>query len=100
MKVIFLVQPDEADTARRMERTLLSLPEEAGILFAGVSVIPDPLSSGARRVLYRVVVGCSRSRDLELVSLMARTYLRQEIKDESELTVEVHRGLDRRVLGT
>lgn len=95
MKVIFVVQPDEVDTARRMEKILLSLPEEAGILFAGVSVIPNPISTEVRKVLYRAVIGCSRSRDPDLVNLVVRMYLRQEVKDESELTVEVHRGLNR-----
>lgn len=100
MKTVFLVQPDEAETARRMEKILLSLPEDGGVLFASVSVIPDPLSKEPRKALYRVVIGCTRSRASDLISLIALTYLRQEVKDESQLTIEVHRGIDRRSSST
>jgi hypothetical protein len=100
MRTVFLVQPDEAESARKMEQILLSLPEDAGILFASVSVIPDPLSKEPRKALYRVVIGCSRTRDVDLISMIAGTYLRQEIKHESQLTIEVHRGIDRRGLNS
>lgn len=99
MKTVFLVQSDEAEIARHMEKTLLSLPEDSGILFVSVSVVPDPLSE-PRKVLYRVVIGCTRFRDSELIGLVARTYLRQEVKDESQLTIEVYRGIGRSHSGT
>lgn len=96
MKTIFLVQQDEADRARRIERLLFSLSEESGILFVGVSVIPDPLSpSTVRKVLYRTVIGCSRARDPKLIELVVKTYLRDEVDNESQLVIEVHRGVDR-----
>jgi hypothetical protein len=98
MRTIFLVQPDEAESARKMEQILLALPEDTGILFVSASVIPDPLSKEPRKALYRVVIGCSRARDIGLIELVARTYLRQEIQHESQLTIEVHRGIDRRSL--
>lgn len=100
MRTVFLVQPDEAEIARRMEKILVSLPEDGGILFASVSVIQDPLSREPRKVLYRVVIGCNRSRDSELISLVARTYLHQKMTDEYQLTIEVHRGIDGRSSGT
>lgn len=97
MKTVFLVQKNEADTARRLEEVLLSLPEDAGILFVSASVVPDPLSKEHRKILYRVVIGCSKARDIDLIALIAKSYLRQELQDDSQLTVEVHRGMDRKL---
>lgn len=95
MKTVFLVQPDEAEMARQMEKTLLALPEDSGILFVSVSIIPDPLAKEGRKALYRVVVGCSRSRATELISTVTRAYLRQIGVPDSQLTIEVHRGVTR-----
>ncbi len=94
MKSVFFVQPDEAEIARRLEKILMTLPEECGVLFAGISVIADPLSL-PRRVLYQVVVGCDRSRDTALIDLLVHTYLRQEVTDESQLVIRSYRGVDR-----
>lgn len=96
MRTVFLVQQDEADTARRMEKVLLSLPEDSGILFVSVSVIQDPLNTpGSRKTVYQVVVGCDRVRDVGLIELIVRTYLKQEVKDDTQLVIDVHRGIDR-----
>lgn len=100
MKTVFLVQPNEAEVARRMERLLLSLPEDSGILFASVSVIPGSLSKESRKAFYRVVIGCIRSLASDLVSSVAMAYLLQEVKEASQLTIEVHRGIDRSSSGT
>lgn len=94
MKSIFFVQPNEADIARRMEKILLGLPEESGVLFAGVTVVSDT-KSRSRKVLYQVTVGCDRSRDTELIDLLVRKYLRQEVADDAQLVIRSYRGIDR-----
>lgn len=99
MKAVFFVRPDEAEVARSLEKILMSLPKESGILFVGVSVLSDPLSI-ARKVLYQVVVGCHRSRDTTLIDLLVRKYLSQEVKDESQLIVNSYRGIDRGPIGS
>jgi hypothetical protein len=95
VKTVFLVQQDEADTARRIEEILLSLPEDSGILFVSASVAQDPLVEEGRKILYRVVVGCSRTMNTDLVVMMARSYLHREFQDNSQLTFEVYRGTSR-----
>lgn len=94
MKTVFFVRPDEAEIARRMEKILLSLPKESGILFVGVSVISDPLST-PRKVIYQVIVGCDRSRDASLIDALVRMFLRQEVPDDSQLSIQSFRGVDR-----
>lgn len=94
MKTVFLVQPDEAEVARRMEKILISLPRDSGILFVGVSVVSDPLSI-SRRVIYQVTVGCDRARDASLVDALVKTFLRQEVSEDSQLSVRSFRGVDR-----
>lgn len=95
MKTVFLVSQPEAETARRMEKRLMLLPEDSGILFVSVTVKQDPLATEPREVFYRVIVGCNRARDPDLIELVARTYLRKEVRNDSQLTIEVYRGLDR-----
>lgn len=97
MKTIFFVRPDEATVARRMEKVLLSLPAESGVLFAGVSVVSDPLSI-PRKVIYQVVVGCDRSRDTSLINALVKTFLQKEIPEDSQLSVQSYRGIDRSCL--
>lgn len=94
MRNVFFVQPDEAELARALEKKLLSLPIESGVLFVGVSVMPDPLDVHDRRPLYRIVIGCSRDREPSLMDSLARGYLK-ELVDERQLMVEAYRGLDR-----
>lgn len=94
MKTVFFVRPDEAEVARRMEKILLSLPKESGILFVGVSVISDPLSV-PRKVIYQVAVGCDRARDASLIDALVRTFLRPEVSDDSQLSIQAFRGVDR-----
>lgn len=95
MKTIFVVSQDEADKARTMEQVLMALSEDSGIIFVSISVIQNPLSDpGDRKVLYRIIVGCSKSRDPDLISLITKAYLR-EVVDTSQLIIEVHRGVAR-----
>lgn len=100
MRTIFVVKPEEADKARRMEKTLLNLPTETGILFVSASVIshPDTAQTPDRRPLYKIVVGCTRARDVQLISHIVRTYLQDEIESDSQLIIEVHRGVDKTTL--
>lgn len=93
MKTVFVVSQEEAEKARTMEQVLMALSEDSGIIFVGISVIKNPLSDpGDRKILYRIIVGCSRSRDPDLVSLITRAYLR-EVVDTSQLAIEVYRGI-------
>lgn len=94
MRPIFVVEQSEADTARKMEQKLISLPESAGILFVGVTVMPDPLEK-RRRPLYRVVIGCTKERESSLMHVIAQQYLREFVEDVRQLVVEAHRGIDR-----
>lgn len=98
MRNIFIVQPDEVETARKMENILISLPENSGILFAGVSIIQAQAeNSGERKIYYNVVIGCERARDPDIMKLLAKTYLSSEVLDESQLIIEAFRGVDRRI---
>lgn len=98
MKKIFVVKQEEADLARKMEKKLLGLSEASGILFVGVSVIPDPIAE-SRIPLYKVVVGCSRERDPKLADAIIKYYLAAEIDDnENQLVVEVHRGVTKETI--
>jgi hypothetical protein len=94
MKPIFIVSETEADRARAMERKLLSLHKDSGILFVGVEVVPDPLET-QRRPLYKVFIGCTREREASLMHSIAKQYLRDFVEDPQQLIIEAHRGVDR-----
>lgn len=94
MKNVFFVKPDQFETARNMERRLLTLPEESGILFVGVSVLPDPDEKRTQPV-YRVVIGCTREREPDLMVAAAKHFLREFVDDERQLLVEGYRGIGR-----
>lgn len=94
MKRIFIVEPTEAELARKMEKKLLDLPTDSGILFVGISVMPDPLEQ-RRRPLYRVVIGCTKDREPSVMSLVAKQMLKDFVEDERQLIVESHRGVDK-----
>ncbi len=99
MKPVFIVQPSEAEKARMMEKKLLSLPDEAGILFVGITVMPDPLEV-RRRPLYRVVIGCHRDRETQLMHAVATQFLRPFVEDDRQLLIEAHRGIDKSCLSS
>ena len=94
MKPVFIVNPSEAEKARLMEKKLLSLPDEAGILFVGVTVMPDPLEV-RRRPLFRIVIGCTRDRETQLMKAVAMEFLRPFVEDDRQLVIEAHRGVDK-----
>ncbi len=91
MKNVFFVKPDQFELALAMEKRLLSLPEESGILFVGVSVLPDPDEQRTQPV-FRVVIGCSRSVEPDLMHAAAKTFLRDLVEDERQILVEAYRG--------
>lgn len=95
MKTIFLVHPEELKTAQEIEKILLNLPSYCGILFVGVSVLPDYLPQESRKILHKIVIGCSRSVETDLVRSVAETYLRKQIMNNPKLTIEVYRGSGR-----
>lgn len=98
MTHVFVVSPEEAELARKIEKKLIALPEAAGILFVSTTVLEDPSTSAQepsfRGVLYRVVVGCQRARDPSLINMVVRKYLLGEVPDH-QLIVESHRGIDK-----
>lgn len=95
MKTIFLVTQDEAGTAKKIEKLLLGLPKNSGILFVSVSVTQDLSSKEPRKIIYKIVIGCARSVDIETVRSVAETYLRKEAPTDFEVTIEIYRGIDR-----
>jgi hypothetical protein len=93
MKNIFVVQPSEVEIARRMEKRLVMLPEESGILFVGVEVHPSP--DGVPNPTFKIFIGCRRDFEASLMVAIAKQYLRDEVADESQLVVEARRGVDK-----
>lgn len=93
MKNIFIVQPTEAEIARKMEKKLLSLPDASGILFVGVEVQEAPPDFPGP--LFRIFIGCRRERDASLMHSIVHRYLRDEVIDERQLVIEARRGHDK-----
>lgn len=98
MKDIFFVKPDQFEIALTMEKRLLELPEESGMLFVGVTVLPDP-DERRTQPLYRVVIGCSRNVEPDLMHAAAKTFLRDLVEDERQILVEAYRGTSRNSFG-
>lgn len=92
MKNIFVVKESEASKARSMEQKLLSLPADSGILFVGIEVVAG---LHVDLPIYRVFVGCQRSRDPSLMISIVQRYLREDVEYSAQLIVEARRGLDR-----
>lgn len=81
MELIHVVSDEDAKLAKKMEAKLLELPIESGILFAGVSVDPNP-------VVFRVWIGCSRGVDPRAIRLLVSLRLREEVKEGRNIVVE------------
>lgn len=96
MKNVFFVKPDQFETAVAMEKRLMALPPESGVLFVGVSVLPDP-DEKRTEPLYRVVIGCSRGVEPDLMHAAAKTFLRDFVEDDRQILVEAYRGIARTV---
>ncbi len=94
MKNVFFVTQDQFDIARAMEKKLLDLPEDSGILFVGISV-QENQDKRRDTVQYKIVIGCSRARDPDLMDALARQYLKEFVKDDQQLVVHAFRGVGR-----
>lgn len=93
METIPFVRPEEAELARAIERKLLGLSSEAGIVFVGVDVSP---SVAGQDPIYRVLVGLNRKFKLEgAVTQLATMTLSQELLTGADIQIEVRRGLPR-----
>ena len=99
MKTIFLVEQKDADKARSIEAKLVGLPQECGILFAGVRVAPvDPNSTAIEnKPLFQLTVGCSRDFEEATIDALVRMVLKAEIEAGMWLSVDVRRGISRSV---
>lgn len=78
-----------------MEQKLLNLPEDSGILFAGVEVVPRSRDDVRDRTMYRIFIGCNRERDPKMMVMVVRRYLIDDIPYDGQLSIEVHRGFAR-----
>jgi len=93
METIPFVKPEEAELARAIEKKLLALSPEAGIIFVGVDVSP---SVAGQDPVYKVLVGLDRKLKLEgAVTQLATMTLAQELLSGADIQVEVRRGLPR-----
>jgi hypothetical protein len=94
MKVIPLVKDEEAALARKMERRILMLPEESGILFASVTVLP---AVEAEPPVYDVLVGGKPEFDEGVLVMTAEMALALEISGGARVRVQSRRGLVRQL---
>ena len=93
MGTIPFVKPEEAEFARAIEKKLLAITPEAGIIFVGVDVLP---AEAGRDPIYKVLVGLDRKLKLEgAVTQLATMTLAQEHLSGADIQVEVRRGLSR-----
>lgn len=92
MQEVPFVKKEEAAFAREMERRLLEVREDAGILFVGVSVRPTKSSEDP---VYHVWIGCKRDMREDLMGPVVDLLFRDEIAAGVQIEVEAHRGLVR-----
>jgi hypothetical protein len=90
MKEIPFIKPEQAATAREMEQRLLSIREDSGVLFVGVSVKPMVAGEGP---IYHVWIGCSRNADERTMGPLVHGLFNDEIMEGRRIEVEAHRGL-------
>lgn len=82
---------EEADrTARVMESKLVSLPPEAGVLFASAKAVPTDSGGGSE---FHVCIGIARRFSEETGRGLIRKVLEAEILAGLRLRVAVHRGV-------
>lgn len=86
--LIPFVKQEQAELARKIERKLLALSPDAGILFVGVSVDPTV----EEEPIYRAWIGCSRKIREDLVPKIIDVTLREELESGVKIKVEAHRG--------
>jgi hypothetical protein len=94
MKPVFYVKPTDAEVAQAMEKKLMDLPQEAGILFAGISIKPD--DDG--KPVFHIWVGCHKSMDERMIPSLIGMLFQKDIEAGRRVKVEAHRGLGRSFL--
>jgi hypothetical protein len=92
MREIPFVKKDEAEFAREIERRLLDVREDAGILFVGVSVKP---TKAGEEPIYHVWIGCHRDTREDLMPRIVDNMFCNELAAGTRIQVEAHRGLVR-----
>ena len=92
MKTIFLVKPEEFEIARKIEKLLLGLPIESGILFVGIDVIPA--HTLCSETTYDIFVGCSRDLEVSVVEPLVKNTLAKDFPN-IKISVQTRRGIDR-----
>lgn len=101
MRPVFFVKDEEADLARVIEKRLLNLPLESGVLFVGVSVDPEEYDVGTKKrtpAVYRIWVGCHRNFDTRTIDALVKHVLKEEIDSGLRVEIQAHRGLGRSFL--
>ncbi len=88
MKNIPFVTDDQIIIAGAMEIALMEVREDAGILFAGVRIVPG-------EELYRVVIGCSKQFEARTIELIAAQILSNFKKMGVRFDIKAHRGIKR-----
>lgn len=86
MQNVPFVTDDQAQRARDMETSLLSIRDDAGILFVGVDV--DPVTS-----TFSAWIGCDRKFESRTIELLAITILKQFLARDERLEIKAHRGI-------
>lgn len=89
MKEVFVVPTAHNNMAREIEKLLISLPWDCGILFVGVRVVNSERP-------YEVTVGVVRSMEVGAIEELVPTFLKQNgILEEADklITVNVFRGV-------
>ena len=91
-KSIPLVTSEEFDLARALEKKLLAVPKDAGILFVSVLVRP---ASDHENTIFLVFVGCSRERREDTIKELVKLTFREETARGVLIEPTVRRGLCR-----
>lgn len=89
MEEIPFVKPEEAELAREMERRLLEIRDDAGVLFVGVSVRPTVAGEAP---IFFIWLGCKRSTSEDMMGPLVDHLFREEILKGVQIKVEAHRG--------
>jgi len=95
MKNIFVVTQEQADVARKFERTLLELPKQSGITFVSATVVEDVQNMDWS---IQLVVGCERRLVEGVVEALVWSTVNRDLglgpyRDRINLTV--YRGVAR-----
>ena len=94
MKDTFFARPEDVALARKIERTLLDLSLDSGIVFVGVEVIKQTHPT-VIDPMFRIFIGCRREFDPGLMDHIARHALRELVPEPERLIVQAKRGVER-----